>query len=809
MAHHRLLSMFTKNRPSDGFALPTILIASVVMLAVLLVSVQAVAASRVALNDQYYNQLAREAAESGANMAEECLKRFEREPIWDGKTLTPQTDCYGTVNTSISATLTNTSSISSTFVVSSPTDRTPTNSKFTSTGTVQLKRANGSVFKTYQYTAHASTGTAMQINGVAFGFGLILGSYFGSIDANGVVRTVGANNFGQLGNGTTDNSATPVTFNIGSRYAKRIYMESAGLGTSTFVVTTADEVWGSGTNAYGQLGNGTAQNKTEAGGNPVRFNLPAGVKPLRVQPAGYNTYVIGDNNRVYAAGSCELGAIGGSTTGCTNKTIDCGGSTLTLLGQSNPQTVALPTPNPADPNTLPSSIMSSAGSFYYPLSRNCGEKMFGDGTTIYILMQGGAVYGWGNNSDGQLGQGRNGTQGGYSRYIETPIRIGTFGNAGQPKAVDVQTDGKNVSILDSNGDVWMAGNGTGGMTNGDFQIIETGWWSGGRSCLRDTSTTHTGPNYATFQSCNTYTDDSVSWNFAGEPKLESDTIRVINKRNSLCLTAPASGATGTAARTTVASCDGSVNQNWCAPRIDVTMYTFLTSAIGGCEERTPALSNSSGQTSTTDRPMAIWFTDSRLRKVSLPEKIVKMSIASSNAAYLTESGKIITRGVNSGGQRGDHSPIVNSLGRYDTSYFDLPVTEKPVDVVITSIGTGGAERFYSNSYVTTESGRVYATGTNIGGGGGGSLGIGVAGQTTPPFYSGYTSTPHQMLLFGDDIKASTVLAGNGSAIIYSRNQQIYGIGDNRWGNLGTGGTGKVNTPFKNQYITIRPDFILY
>lgn len=801
MAHQRLLSMFTKNRPSDGFALPTILIASVVMLAVLLVSVQAVAASRVALNDQYYNQLAREAAESGANMAEECLKRFEREPIWDGKTLTPQTDCYGTVNTSISATLTNTSSLSSSFLVSSPTDRTPTNSKFTSTGTVQLKRANGSVFKTYQYTAHASTGTAMQINGVAFGFGLILGSYFGSIDANGVVRTVGANNFGQLGNGTTDNSATPVTFNIGSRYAKRIYMESAGLGTSTFVVTTADEIWGSGTNAYGQLGNGTAQNRTEAGGNPVRFNLPAGVKPLRVQPAGYNTYVVGDNNRVYAAGSCELGAIGGSTTGCVNKTIECGGS-MTLLGQPNPQVVALPTPNPADPNTLPSSVMSSAGSFYYPLSRNCGEKMVGNGNSMFIIMQGGAIYGWGNNSNGQLGLGRTHPQG-HQAVVATPTKVGLFGDSGQPKAVDVQTDGSSTTILDSNGDVWSSGNGTGGTMTQDFRIASTPW----NNCMVNTNTSGVADGSVTFRACSAATSDYASWNADGNPQSLTDTYRLRNKATDLCLTAPPVGST---ANVTASPCDTSDNQKWCANLVDVTGYMLLSSGLYDCNERTMRMSGSGADVKvTSSSPTGVILGDVGLKKLNLPEKITSMSIASHNAAFITYSGKVITRGVNSGGQRGDNSPIQNNLGRYDTSYFNLPLGEKAVDVAITSIGTGGAERFYSNTYATTESGKVYASGTNISGGIGGSLGIGTSGQNTPPFYSGYTSAPQQMLLFGDDIKANTVLAGNGSAIIYSRNQQIYGIGDNRWGNLGTGGIGKVNTPFKNQYITLRPDFILY
>lgn len=81
---------------SKGFALPTVLIASVVLLTVLAVSVSATATARTTLKEQYYAQLAQIAGEAGVAYAKSCLAANENEPQWtDAKPLTPSTDCAG------------------------------------------------------------------------------------------------------------------------------------------------------------------------------------------------------------------------------------------------------------------------------------------------------------------------------------------------------------------------------------------------------------------------------------------------------------------------------------------------------------------------------------------------------------------------------------------------------------------------------------------------------------------------------------------------------------------------------------------
>ena len=85
-----------QHRTSRAFALPTVLIASTVLLIVLAVSVTATTAVRTALKGQYYTQLAQIAGEAGVAYAQACLAENGNVPQWsDAKPLTPATDCFG------------------------------------------------------------------------------------------------------------------------------------------------------------------------------------------------------------------------------------------------------------------------------------------------------------------------------------------------------------------------------------------------------------------------------------------------------------------------------------------------------------------------------------------------------------------------------------------------------------------------------------------------------------------------------------------------------------------------------------------
>src|SRR5690606_22914026 len=103
-----------------GFALPTVLISSLVMFGVLLASAAVTATSGAALSDQYYNRLAKQAAESGLAYAEACLDQLESIPDWsDGNELKPHTDCSGNEVSGASMHVVDTDKIKSRFTVGS------------------------------------------------------------------------------------------------------------------------------------------------------------------------------------------------------------------------------------------------------------------------------------------------------------------------------------------------------------------------------------------------------------------------------------------------------------------------------------------------------------------------------------------------------------------------------------------------------------------------------------------------------------------------------------------------------------------
>lgn len=84
-----------------GFALPTILISSVIMFIVLVSAVSAATSMNAALDNQLYRQLAREAAESGVVRAVDCLKSNGYVEAWS--TLYPGSTCAGTSSTCVAA----------------------------------------------------------------------------------------------------------------------------------------------------------------------------------------------------------------------------------------------------------------------------------------------------------------------------------------------------------------------------------------------------------------------------------------------------------------------------------------------------------------------------------------------------------------------------------------------------------------------------------------------------------------------------------------------------------------------------------
>lgn len=89
------IKSFSKQK-DKAFILPSVIIASIVMLIVLSVSVSATVTVRTVLKEQYYAQLSQTAGEAGLEYAKSCLRSNSNKPLWtDAKPLKPNTDCGG------------------------------------------------------------------------------------------------------------------------------------------------------------------------------------------------------------------------------------------------------------------------------------------------------------------------------------------------------------------------------------------------------------------------------------------------------------------------------------------------------------------------------------------------------------------------------------------------------------------------------------------------------------------------------------------------------------------------------------------
>jgi len=137
-----------------------------------------------------------------------------------------------------------------------------------------------------------------------------------AVTSTGAVYAWGFNGFGQLGNGTTAPSATPVLVPLPAG----VIATAVGAGDNhSLVVTSTGSVYAFGKNSFGQLGNGGTVQSTV----PVQVSLPAGVQVSQVAaggispsaklPDGDYSLAITTNGKVYAWGAGTHGQLGNNT----------------------------------------------------------------------------------------------------------------------------------------------------------------------------------------------------------------------------------------------------------------------------------------------------------------------------------------------------------------------------------------------------------------------------------------------------------------------------------------------------------------
>ena len=176
-----------------------------------------------------------------------------------------------------------------------------------------------------------------------------------ALNSAGQVLAWGSNSHGQLGNGSTTDSSLPVVAGVPVPSTA-----IAGGGNHTLALTTAGDVASWGDNSFGQLGNGTTTDRS----TPGRVSLPSGTTAIAIAGGFLHSLAVTSTGQVMAWGHNGYGQLGNGT----------------FTDSALPVQVSLP---------AGTTITAVAAAERHSLA----------------LTSTGQVLAWGDNGDGELGNG--------------------------------------------------------------------------------------------------------------------------------------------------------------------------------------------------------------------------------------------------------------------------------------------------------------------------------------------------------------------------------------------------------------------
>jgi alpha-tubulin suppressor-like RCC1 family protein len=143
----------------------------------------------------------------------------------------------------------------------------------------------------------------------------------GALLGNGSYFDWGYNAAGQLGNGTTTDSAVPVPVTLPAAVRQVFQGGSGAKNGQTVAILANGSVWAWGDNDRGQLGVGTKVSSEV----PLRVEVPNGVTFVKVSSGGYASYAIDRSGRLWAWGDNRSGQLGtGSRVTMATKAVSVG-----------------------------------------------------------------------------------------------------------------------------------------------------------------------------------------------------------------------------------------------------------------------------------------------------------------------------------------------------------------------------------------------------------------------------------------------------------------------------------------------------
>jgi len=294
--------------------------------------------------------------------------------------------------------------------------------------------------------------------------------------ASGQAFCWGYDNYGQLGNGATTNSKIPVSTGLGNAFfnSNAISAISAGQNHACTIADSQAYCWGY--NAYGQLGNGTATTY----GAPVAVSTSGVLNGQTVTAisAGVNHTCAVAGGQAYCWGYNGYGQLGNGTT--TSSTVPVAVSTSGVLGghlviainAGGNHTCAVADNGQAycwgyngygqlgNGTTTSSTVPVAVATWGVLSGQTATDISAGDNQTCAIAS--GQAYCWGNNFNGQLGNGASG----IFASSTTPVAVSTSGVLGGHLVTNISTATyHSCAVADSQAYCWGY-NGNGQLGNG-------------------------------------------------------------------------------------------------------------------------------------------------------------------------------------------------------------------------------------------------------------------------------------------------------------------------------------------------------
>ena len=289
------------------------------------------------------------------------------------------------------------------------------------------------------------------------GGGRYEGSHSIALASDGTVYTWGLNQYGQLGNNTTTNSRSPIAVQAaGTPLAGKTIVQVAAGADHSLALDSDGALYAWGSNAYGQLGNGTTTNSSVPVAVKIAGTPLAGKTIIQIVAGANHNMVLTSDGAVYTWGWNYHGQLGNNTKTNSN--------TIVAV-----QTIGTPL----------------AGKKIVKIAAGQGHSL--------ALTDDGRVYTWGRNDTGQLGNNA-------TTDAMLPVAVTVTGTPMSNKTIaEIASGARHSLAIDSSGKVYAWGhNGSGQLGNNstvnaltpvavqapaDKNIIQVsgGGWSGASS----------------------------------------------------------------------------------------------------------------------------------------------------------------------------------------------------------------------------------------------------------------------------------------------------------------------------------------